>query len=318
MYEIEEKTSKRIKDFWPTADISILKTPICDLLVHFYDTNLSFVIEVKLKTASNDILNNYRHNVTKAIISQGAPKIPLIIALYDENADTVDMGIAISWRLDTPIIDKNISYLRLNEETKDRILDNIKAADSVIRMLSSTNCKVIKTISFSFPMKTINQYDGKVMYLRDLSSGYRMNCRKEISEEERFDRLLHGIPQDEYPNDQLDELVLQAIQNVYPNAKVKSNLLLFSSELCNLQREIKSSHQYECTITIIPQMDDIYPLNFEGIELLSFPIDVYIDMMTTKINLDKYFSVEIKTDSIEQYKQIYSKLKTMKRVQDLV
>jgi len=71
---------------------------------------------------------------------------------------------------------------------------------------------------------------GYILYEREFSPSYRF---KETTKEERdFNYLVDYPRQDSYPNDKVDDLILQSIRNTFPKSRVRNH-----SIICNLDQE---------------------------------------------------------------------------------
>ena len=101
--------------------------------------------------------------------------------------------------------------------------------------------------------------------------------QKEVrSEQERFQRMLTGIPEEEYPRDLLDEVILKGVEKVFPHPVVKSQILLLNIELQDLRREQEQT-QKTYNIRVEPEISDL--INYQGfiqsIRILEIPLTLY-------------------------------------------
>lgn len=315
---MEEQVKDILLKFWPGINILDFETPICDLLVEVQDTSLKFSVEVKIKSSlTEQVLSDFYNQVGLAIYRQGAPNIPVILALYDDQLGSVELGIAVSWRINSPVVDKNMKFIELNQDTADAILDNIKASDSVIRMLSDTNCKVVKRINFRIPFDKL-KIACHIIYLRDFSPAYKMNCRKTQNKQEEMNRFLYGIPQDEYPNDPMDEMILDAIKNKYVDAERRSSLLLFSTELRDLKTELSSMLRFDCNILIEPSVSQTLLPYFDGIKIVSLRLDTFMDFTIGEIAPETMFYGFAQVQSVADYLSLGNLVKTVKRSKAII
>ena len=311
MATIEEFVKNKIIECWHYASIMDIETPICDMIVEISECELKFALEVKTITAYKaDDKQDFKNHLARAVYRQGAPNIPVIIALVDDINNTVIMGIALQWRFHTPIIEDDISFVELSPNNADVILDNIKAADSVIRALSNTNLKVVKKISFSFEQGGL-YHQGYVIYLRDLRQGYKMNCKTPDTQQEEFDRFLNGIPEDEYPSDIIDEKILEAVEKKYHDSKIKSSLLVFSTELRDLKHILSLSRNFDGGIEILPIIDGCnHPKNN-----ISIPIDIQLDTIFTGVQPVTQFTTTFKALNFQELEEFAELCSTVKRPQ---
>lgn len=313
----EEKVSGILSSLWHNAIITSLETPVCDLLVEFTDKSLQFVVEVKLKSSfTKEIFEGFTNNVAWAIFRQGAPKIPVVIALLDEEKNAVEIGIAVSWRFGSPIICQDVKFMTVSKEDADVILDNIKAADEVIRSLEFTNCKVLKRISFNVPSGQIHM-PGCIMYLRNFLPDYKMNCRKPQNQEEEFRRFLHGIPQEEYPRDEVDDIIMESVASKYPDSEPHSSLLIFSSELRDLKEYIGRSIHHKAHIVVEPSADINVLATMIGTSLASLDLDIYMEAEIREKNPETYFSAALSVTSALEYNNFKKKLSSIVSISDV-
>lgn len=313
METIEELVKIKIKECWNNASIMDIETLVCDMIVEIPDNELKFAIEVKTVSAYTDAnRQELKNRIARAVYRQGAPNIPVVLALVNEDSASVKIGIALQWRFHTPIIEDDIRFVELSPENADVILDNIKAADTVIRALSNTNLKVLKKISFSFEHGGLNHH-GYIVYLRDLHQGYRMNCKTPDSQQEEFDRFLNGIPENEYPRDIVDKKILEAVAERYNDSKMKSSLLVFSTELRDLKHLLSLSCNYEGNIDILPMIDGCScPGN-----CISIYVDIHMETVFKDVKPITRFATTFNATNFHELEELKALCSTVKRPQDV-
>lgn len=318
MEDIIKIVKERFAAYWHGVKMMDVVTPICDLIVESADDSLKFAVEVKAVSHYNtDYRKELHDRLARSIYRQGAPNIPVLLALYDEQNNKVMIGIVVQWRFQTPIIDEDIKFVELTKENATSFYDNIKAADGVIRSLSDTNFKVIKKISFTFKNNGLINH-CYVLYLRDLHEGYRMNTKSAKNQQEEFRRFLYGIPEDEYPTDDIDKAILKAIKEKYPDSECKSNLLLFSSELKDLEQMIKHSRHIEGRVDLLPSVDISNAALYEGVRIVSALIDIYVDSIFKDITPEAIYTTSIGALNREDYELLRNVLRTVKRPKDIL
>lgn len=102
-----------------------------------------------------------------------------------------------------------------------------------------------------------------------------------VDERQRIERMIKGTPEKEYPTDDLDRMIFEAIDSKYKGAKVKSKLLLFSTELDELQY-YKKHHCHHATLLISPNTNNLSMIEMSmlnGLDLFSVNLDVYVENM---------------------------------------
>lgn len=313
METIEELVKNKIKECWNNASIMDIETLICDMIVEIPDSELKFAIEVKTVSAYTNVnRQELKNRIARAVYRQGAPNIPIILALVNEDSASVNIGIALQWRFHTPIIEDDIRFVELMPENADVILDNIKAADTVIRALSNTNLKVVKKISFSIEQGGLN-HQGYIVYLRDLSQGYRMNCKTSDNQQEEFDRFLNGIPENEYPRDIVDEKILEAVTEKYHDSKIKSSLLVFSTELRDLKHLLSLSCNFEGSIDVLPVINGCScPENS-----ISIYVDIHMETIFKDVKPITRFTTTFNVTSHYDLKELKTLCSTVKRPKEV-
>lgn len=211
-------------------------------------------------------------------------RIPILLMAVNESTETAMIGIQVGWRFGKPKIFKKPSMMSLTKENSNKILDAVKSMDETIRLLSEYGMKIIKTINLDKSAPNGMNHHASMVYLRDLTEQYKMKPKIVVNECEKFNRLLTGIPEEEYPNDFLDEAVLEMVKQVFPNASMKSQLLLFSSELRDLQ-QLSQSIRLTSQLVVKPNLNglsDIAITMLNRLELVHFGIDVFVDIPLSK------------------------------------
>lgn len=103
-----------------------------------------------------------------------------------------------------------------------------------------------------------NKYDrevavGYILYERKLTKEYKFS---ETPKEERDFRYYLEYPrQDSYPNDEVDDLILQSIKNTYPKSYLKNH-----SIICNVDTEkydvLKKPENQPSVINVSPDFQE--------------------------------------------------------------
>jgi len=265
------------------GNISIERTPErgnVDLLVKLCDgTELQFGVVVRASVLSNDAKDKIVDNIANSDFSQDINRIPIILMVVDEPSESAKIAFLLGWKFGIPRIYKNFELRSLNKKNADICLQLIKSMDNVIRFLSTESLNVLKRITFSRKLRDNRVQHAEILYLRKLSATYRMSQKKVVEEKERFKRLLNGAPEEEYPQDELDNMIFMAVRGLFRNAKVRSHLLLFSTELDDLQR-YRDIHCHHTTLVVTPDLSAV-PNGalglFNGLEVFNVPLDVFVE-----------------------------------------
>lgn len=101
---------------------------------------------------------------------------------------------------------------------------------NTFKVLTTSEMKVIKKIELI--VSNSNDIDivaGFIIYKRDLSSKYSFT--EQTKNERSFHYLLNYPKHDEYPEDNIDQLILKTIQTEFPQARLRNSLLFSTSDV---------------------------------------------------------------------------------------
>ena len=121
-----------------------------------------------------------------------------------------------------------------------------------IHVLPQEQIKYVKTISFNVEYFG-KYYSGKIVYKRNLSETYKMDETKRSD----IDRCLCFYPEECYPCDIIDKIILKGVREKYPMAKVNTKLMLCDVELEDITKELSNYVKETFVIYIKPRIDDI-------------------------------------------------------------
>lgn len=298
-----------IRHFFGEENVKDLLTKISDLLITCPDVDMSFVAKVMPMAVSEEELRGYQAKIGNSILLRGAPKVPVVIIKVDEEAGEAALGIVLYFDYGTPTVEREISFIPMDASNKGRIIEELKVADKVIRYLDIANCKVIKTIIMPIKQKG-REYMARLVYTRDLSLSYSMVSHDEMTDIERFEYTLKGIDEDDYPRDGLDIGMLEAVKRQgYDNAEMRSQLLLFSTELRDL-RKIYNRPSTVVNFIVIPDLSSC-PALPNGFPLTDFNVDMFIDLGDENVYHDHHFSLEVSLESPKDYYDFTDGLRTL-------
>lgn len=293
-----------------------------DMLVKYQDgTGLKFGVIVKSssylrsKQFSSDIelLKTQNYNIEDN-------QVPVLLMCINEVNETAKVGFLIGWRYGRPRIYNNLELRTFDKSNAEKVIEILKSMDDVIRVLSNNDISVRKNISFSIEQPQGIIQHAEVIYLRKISSNYRMKKVEVVDEKEKFNRLLKGIPQDEYPSDLLDQLILQAIKKKYANAGCKSSNVLFSTDLKNLQL-YEGMHKSLCYINILPDLSNL-PQQFwgivNGVNVVTIRLELYVpDLFNLEAFDNECFETSVSFDGwLEKYNELNSMKATLSNISD--
>lgn len=303
------KAEDAIRAYWGDGNVKPLATKITDYIINCPSVELFFAAKVMPVIVTDDELKSYKMQVSSSIQLRGAPKIPVVVIKVNELTGEAELGIVLYYQYGTPTIEREIHFIPMNDENRGKLIDEIKAADSVIRFLEIANCKVIKTIHLPLNQNG-HKYKARLVYARELSLTYRMKSHEEMTDAERFEYNLKRIPETDYPVDKLDERMMESVKKQgFEKAYMESNLLLFSSELRDLKR-IYDRPSELVNFIILPDTAS-YPALPNGFPLKSFNVDMYIDNGDGMVFNNRHFSMEITLNSVDDYYDFVDGLKTL-------
>lgn len=121
-----------------------------------------------------------------------------------------------------------------------------------INVLPINEIKYVKIISFDI------EVDGElcpalIVYKRNLSKDYAMDDSKRSD----TDRLMCYYPEECYPRDAIDEVILGAVKDICPAARVSTKLMLCDIEKENLEKLLSTYSTHSFKIAILPHIKDI-------------------------------------------------------------
>lgn len=252
-----------------------------DMLATFPSYGLRFGINIVSSSYSDTVsYKKYLEYLSSVDYSERDNRLPIVIVSVNESSETAMIGIQVGWRFGQPVVFKKPAMMNLTEVNANKILDAIKTMDETIRILSEHGMKVIKTISIRMSNPNGMIHHAKIVYMRDFTEEYKMKPKEVVDERKKFNRLLNGVPEDEYPNDFLDNSILSMVQQQFPDAQMRSSLMLFSSDLRDIQR-LSQSVRLDAEMFIEPNLTDMPEIAlqlFNGIEIIHFVLDVFVDV----------------------------------------
>jgi len=202
----------------------------------------------------------YKRITGISITFSNLPHYDLVV---EEKQSGLVFGVKVGM-MDYPSTDMYREYLELLEKSKyvlkeERLPIILMCAD-----------KESENIRFGYQL-TWERYRASVqtkVTLRDITP--------ETWDEMVFHRMISGIPEDEYPNDILDEVILKGVDSVYPNPRRKSQVLLLNTELMDLKRNLECAKKV-FNIRIEPEYSDLINYNgfIQSFRILEIPLTLY-------------------------------------------
>lgn len=121
-----------------------------------------------------------------------------------------------------------------------------------ITVLPNNEIKYVKSIIFMVELFG-RLYTGKIVYKREPSDNYKMDESKRSSK----DKMMCDYPEECYPSDIIDTLILEGVRKKYPSAQVHTHLMIFGCDKERMVAELASYATVSFQINIQPRIDDI-------------------------------------------------------------
>ena len=259
--------------------VTFSNTPLYDLVVEEKQSELLFGVKVVAMDylASNDY-QSYLKLLEESKYELKDERTPIILMCADKDTEIIRFGYQLTWERYRATVQTKVTLRDITPENWETMIANLKEMDRVIRILENDKISVIKRIAVEKKMSWGSIAHADIIYLRRFTEQYKMQKKEVQTEQERFNRMLIGIPEEEYPNDILDEFILKGVESVFPNPQKKSQILLLNTELQDLKRELERSKK-EFKIRIEPEFSDL--LNYQGFvtsfRILEIPLTLYHD-----------------------------------------
>lgn len=259
--------------------VSFSNTPLYDLVVEEKQSGLLFGVKAAgMDYPDSGEYQSYLKLLEDCKYELKDERMPIILMCADKDTEIIRFGYQLTWERYRATIQTKVTLRDINPENWEALIVNLKEMDRVIRFLENDKISVIKRIAVEKKMSWGGIAHADIIYLRRFTEQYKMQKKEVQTEQERFHRMLTGIPEEEYPNDILDDVILKGVESVFPNPRKKSQILLLNTELQDLKRELERSKK-AINIRIEPEFSDL--LNYKGFvnsfRILEIPITLYHD-----------------------------------------
>ena len=304
--------------------VSLSNSPLHDLIIEEKSQGLFFAVKV----ADMDYPNSPEYQQYLATLNERSywmkdERLPIILMCADKNTETIRFGYQLTWQRYRATIHTKVTLRDVTEQSWSEMIENLKEMDKVIRVLDNQKISIVKRIAVERQIPTGGMARGEIIYLRKFTNSYKMQQKEVSDEQEKFRRMVFGIPEEEYPNDILDEIIMRGIEGIFPGARRKSQILLLNTELQDLKSEQERTKK-EFRIRIEPDFNDL--VNYQGIinsfRILEIPLTLYHDPIRLfGDNLrDEFTSISMPVvEWIESFGNIEKLLRlTLQRIDDVV
>lgn len=186
-----------------------------------------------------------------------ANEIPVVIVNVNDSK-LLRIGLLSYWEYKRCEYNRNINWRLLGDESASWLNVQLTARHMIIELLPTKYQRFIKTIK----LRTDSLIDAEVVYFRMPRETYKMKSKGQLNDAERLHRMLGRIPEEEYPEDALDRLILESIRDIYPSVTIKTDMLLCKTELLDL-RQYKDKLCQVGRIVFVDEKNNKRPIDIE-------------------------------------------------------
>jgi len=260
------------------VELSEVSTALYDFVVEDKQQGLRFGVHAVPEDFGKSVaFNDYVATLQAADLYERQNCLPIVIVAVNTSTLKTYLGVVVSWNREHPRIYKRVSMREATYRNWGIALDFILSMNDAISVLSQYGINILKRISVEVEGEQGEPCFGEILYMRSFTDTYRMRRKEVVTEKEKFERLLYGIPEDEYPSDKWDELIASAISQVmtiHPQNgnNIKSESFLFTTDLKSLQVYKNYAHK-RIGIVFSPQDGDVAA--FDGAMLPTVDLQIY-------------------------------------------
>ncbi len=226
-----------------------------DLLVTSTRRGVQYGVEVKRSKFSQT--KSFEAYIGMLQNHQTEINVPILIVSVNESTEEVKIGIVFSWYHGRPMITRDVVLWRSTQENWDKALNLLALSahmESPIDFLQLDNLYLKKSLPLSAERRDGRRYLGELVYIRKMSTVYRMHPRERNTQQEMIRFNLNGYDNEEYPSDALDHAIFAAVHDQFEATNVNNQLIVLNTQLRDLQiyREYERGH---VNIHISPRLD---------------------------------------------------------------
>lgn len=182
-----------------------------------------------------------------------------------------------------------------------------------IKWLSPDEFRILKRIVIIGDRNSSEVELGSIFYTRELTDDYAFKKPMQEDESDQISRIMSGYPkQENYPNDELDEIIIEAIRKSFPKSIVQNDTILFTVDLDKLQ-VMKRRNIAPAVMYFSPDFSHFYDLaRYVGKEFKApaLPVNIYTYYNTETLSGQVFYAdcAAYEAESLEPI----PKLKTLK------
>ena len=257
--------------------VTFSNTSLYDLLVEEKQSGLHFGVKVgAMEYPASGDYQSYLKLLEESKYELNDERLPIILMCVDKDTEIIKFGYQLTWERYRATVQTKVSLRDVTPENWEVMITNLKEMDRVIRVLNNDKISVIKRVAVEKKIQRGGMAYAEIIYLRRFTEQYKMQKKEVHTEQEKFQRMMVGIAEEEYPNDILDDIILRGVESVFPNPRKKSQILLLNTDLQDLKRELERSKK-TFSIRIEPEFSEL--LNYQGLvnsfRILEIPLTLY-------------------------------------------
>lgn len=160
----------------------------------------------------------------------------------------------------------------------------MKNTQRKITILPTDEMRIIKQIIIISDLNdNTNKQIGHILYERKLSSDYKFI--ETPKDKKDFSYYLEYPKQESFPNDNIDDVFLQSVRNLYPNSIVKNHSLISNVDIDKIE-SLKKQKIEESAFQITPDFitPNIFSLAGREFEQTYFKVNLYKNINTEEIS----------------------------------
>lgn len=227
-------------------------------------------------------------------------ELPIIACFVNEETYTIKIQQVLGWNYGER---KVFAYdvrkaVPLSQSNIDVLFNMI---DNTIRVLPYSMwhfCKELRLNDMQWP-------DASIVYMRVMSNNYKMINHPQMSELEKFHRNLSGIPEDDYPKDDLDAFIFDITKERFPKVSVRTTSFLFNVDMKDIQ---KYNSYYKKTIDLLFLENDLNYQAIKGGHILSKQLEFFSHSPEPWVDLiwETYNEPQYNRDMNDKFCKTYS------------
>lgn len=247
---------------------------------------------------------------------------PLCLMKVDERNLAIDFQVIARDEWSEYEIEREVNFCRLNDESLKWLIGETRQWNHIITILRRDIHGIIKSIWLNHDSHH-HEIPARIIYIRDFTPDYRMSPQVPSNNDEAKEKRENVHMQKEFPNDILDNAIIEAVNRVYPEARLWNDLLVTTDKYKALLRQQKMQKMESAQIRISPDLSAVPQEQLAWIrtmEALCFEVDIFVEPAPIDHLYDNEgFEVRLPmndwVNTLNRYSQV---LRTLHRVRDVI